>query len=60
MIPTASFARTVRRALAQFAVLLLVVACAGHALASPILAVGDREVIYTTSQRRNLGLNFLP
>jgi hypothetical protein len=60
MIPTASLARTVRRATVKLAALLLVVACADQVLASPILAVGDREVIYTTSQRRNLGLDFWP
>lgn len=52
-------ARTGRRALTPFAILLLVVG-ATSTFAGPILAVGDREVIYTTSQRRNLGLNFWP
>jgi hypothetical protein len=53
----------VRRAqrLIVAALALLSAAQAAHvAFAGPIFSVGDREVIYTASQRRNLGLNFWP
>jgi hypothetical protein len=60
MFSITALARKVWRTFVQSAAVLSAVAIAGQALASPILAVGDREVIYSTSQRRNLGLNFWP
>jgi hypothetical protein len=40
--------------------LVLALAVASAATANPLLAVGGKEVIYTASQRKSLGLNFWP